>query len=383
VIVEHVTAPNRELEAELRTFLQHQRFGPIAMDWQACIADADRQVVDGAYHLLRADDRRLLAVAASHRILALNCGLYLGSWPQAGFEFLDRHGIRPLALSIAFVEIPLGNSPAIWLAPELSSDHRRDCAEMLLKGIGDYYTANGPCGFLVAKVEGTSTTAGWATVADIRSKNWIDVPFLDNNWLDLSGSRDWESFVSGLSANGRSALRRNQKVFVAAGGTLEELSDDIDEHVPAIADLYRRTEQHHVALGELRNPILIDEPFLRRFGALPRANRRVLLARIGSEIIGFALVLIDGETLYFNQCGLDYQRAEPARAYFNLYYGLIQIALREGLSGIDMGPTTYEAKRRVGSVRVPTEYRVDCLKRWLRPLIRLVSASFSEAKARE
>lgn len=383
MIVQHITDPNRDLEIELRIFLKHQRFGPIAMDWHRCIAEADRQVVDGTYHLLRGDNQRLVAVAISHRILGLNAGLYLGSWLQSGFEFLDRLKIRPLVFAIGFVEIPLGNSPALWLAPELTGQQRRDCAETLLTGIGDYYTANGPCSFLVAKLEGTATSAGWANVADVRSEHWIDVPFIDNNWLDLSGVGDWESFVSGLSANGRSALRRNQKVFASLGGTIEEVSEDITKYVSVVADLYRRTEVHHVALGELRNPIAIDEKFLRRFADLPKANRRVLLARLGDEIIGFALAMSDGKTLYFNQCGLDYRQAEPARAYFNIYYQLIQIALREGLSGIDMGPTTYEAKRRVGSVRVPTEYRVDCLNRWLRPLVRLVSSSFSDAKARE
>jgi hypothetical protein len=84
------------------------------------------------------------------------------------------------------------------------------------------------------------------------------------------------------------------------------------------------------------------------------AQTRVCLGLKGSSVIGYALSVTFGDTLYVRECGFDHTSVpEKAYAYFNvLLYGPLEQAIAERLTVVDYGMGTLEVKLRRGvSVR--------------------------------
>jgi CelD/BcsL family acetyltransferase involved in cellulose biosynthesis len=57
---------------------------------------------------------------------------------------------------------------------------------------------------------------------------------------------------------------------------------------------------------------------------------------------------------------MDYRDSYESRAYFNLYYETIKLAISERYTHIDFGPTTYDFKMSLGSNLQTCNLLMDC-----------------------
>lgn len=91
---------------------------------------------------------------------------------------------------------------------------------------------------------------------------------------------------------------------------------------------------------------------------------RVILARRGSDVVGFTQFLAWRSTMYGRVHGLDYSMARSAALYYNLtYYHAIDYAAEHDFSQIDLGCDSYEAKVRRGA-RLEPLWGVVLNARW-------------------
>lgn len=79
-------------------------------------------------------------------------------------------------------------------------------------------------------------------------------------------------------------------------------------------------------------------------------EKAVILAAIKDDkIIGFMLTLFNDKELIPGLLGLDYDYNREYCIYFNLFYRTIELAIERGMDKIDMGITTLDPKKDMGS----------------------------------
>jgi predicted N-acyltransferase len=195
--------------------------------------------------------------------------------------------------------------------------------------------------------------------------------------LALRGFADFPAYVASLRPRLRTQVRAYARSFAAAGGKIEVCESPSEADLDAFARLYASTCDRHARLGEIEVPIPLDRAFFERIFRMPEGRRRAFVARLGGEAIAFALTVDSGRSLYFTHCGLDYGRAAPTRAYFNLYYAMIEYAIARGYEEVELGAQAYEVKRKLGGVAHATRYHFEVARPVLGAVARLVAGNFS------
>lgn len=75
----------------------------------------------------------------------------------------------------------------------------------------------------------------------------------------------------------------------------------------------------------------------------------LLLAEKDSKPVGFMLLLVNDRELMTTVIGLDYSCSQECCTYFNLFYKTIELAIEMKMDRVDMGITTLDPKRDMGS----------------------------------
>ena len=137
-----------------------------------------------------------------------------------------------------------------------------------------------------------------------------------------------------------------------------------------------------VEQGKTPTPMAPGPELFARFDELPRGCRWAILVRSASgELIGFALLLREGDTLLLKTVGFEHAAANPARAYTNIFFACIRHAAALGCRYVDLGPTGYPLKQRLGAVRMASSYHLHFFRPVLKPLAPLLRARFADPRA--
>jgi hypothetical protein len=80
---------------------------------------------------------------------------------------------------------------------------------------------------------------------------------------------------------------------------------------------------------------------------LQQEDYRILKLVVKGKIISAAVLVFSGDTLTFMLVGRENEKDEYD-SYFNLVYGIIALAIREGFKIIKLGQTAYWVKQCVG-----------------------------------
>lgn len=165
--------------------------------------------------------------------------------------------------------------------------------------------------------------------------------------------RTYEDYLNALKAKYRKAARRAHTEITSAGASLVDLTDLAPEAATLHA-LYAQVEQHAVV----------------RFGTLPQEHLPRLADALGPErfrckaltwqgtTIGFATLILDGETAVAHVVGFDYEANARMPVYLRLLHALIDMAIAAGCRRLSFGRTALEPKARLGAVAVPMEVYV-------------------------
>jgi hypothetical protein len=349
--------------------LRDRPFGEIVIDWCTALQETtDERKLEIRYIEVLSEQGEKLALGVLHILRNLDLSEFMGPGVQRVFSWISKTGFKPLQMDIAFLELPLLNASGLLLTQEgmpRAHEIALKVAELIRSGF-KYDIFN------IKSVDGLPEEGAFRALQ--QSLQMMKTEFLSNMVLPLNYP-SFDEYYQRRSPNARFRIRKDRKTFAAAGGVVRE-DEDFASNSSQINRLFQMTCKRHVEQGDLPYPIQVGESFISALNRIPEKRRRVFLAECGGELVGFALTVRSGNTLIFSKCGLDYSRAEPIRAYFNLYYAMIDYAIREGIEWIELGAEAYDTKKKMGASPAATRYYFELNNRWISPLIKLLVKRF-------
>jgi hypothetical protein len=190
-----------------------------------------------------------------------------------------------------------------------------------------------------------------ATERAIAPSGWQPMPLPASHILDLRAHRGQT-----LPAYLRAIKYRDQEAaFRRAGGIVVETGTG--PFTPAECEnamrLWRQIAEKRTKEGNTGVLMMPDEGFLTQLGAGGGGCCSLLFLEVEGQPVASCVLFRLGDTLTSDLQGLDYERARPLKAYFVMMQHVIAIALREGYSFVDFGPTTAKPKLDIGCKSVP------------------------------
>lgn len=358
-----LTSEEKSLWTEL---IAESIFGSVAIDWCEALVDA-RPPGFEIHYLQVFDGNRPVALVIVHVLRRLDLAGYMGKAARILFDFFGMFGWRPTLVDLAFIEIPLAQTCGILCSSKTEVDAFA-VATRARSFIRKEFSYDILC------LKSLPHAPGEAAFASL---GMLSTDFLARMSLPLEGLSSFPEYVATLRPRVRTAIRSNKRTFLEAGGSIEACENPTDQDFEAIGARYLETCAFHAGRGEMAVPIAYGKEFFSGlFAKAPTEKRRVFLARLHGEIIGFALVVDSGKSLYFTHCGLDYARAIPSRAYFNLYYALIDYAISQSYETVELGTLAYETKKKLGGRPRPTRYYFEVRRPLLSALANFVASNF-------
>ncbi len=196
---------------------------------------------------------------------------------------------------------------------------------------------------------------------DLERLGYHWVGSLPNTYLDIRW-RTPEEYVAALTSYYRSKLlkhlRRNREQQVR-----HELRDDFAD----LADtLCRQWLVVHEQADEFQREVL-NPTFYREFSRRLGERSKVLLFYRGDELVGHALLLLDGDLLRWLYFGRNH--AVNDGLYIYVGYAVIETAIRLGARRLELGLTTYSIKQDLGATVTPISLALYSPWRLLNPLV--------------
>ncbi|SCU89333.1 LAMI_0D13190g1_1 [Lachancea mirantina] len=146
--------------------------------------------------------------------------------------------------------------------------------------------------------------------------------------------------------------------FTRDNGVVEETSDFSDENCSEVLRLWKNIAEKRLSDGN--TSVMIDPQFdlIKSLGHLhntgsSRPFRSLLFLKVDGTNIASCVLFRLGDTITSDFQGLDHVLARRYKAYFVMMQQTIDIALREGISFVDFGPTTAKPKLDIGCQSIP------------------------------
>jgi predicted N-acyltransferase len=149
----------------------------------------------------------------------------------------------------------------------------------------------------------------------------------------------FDTYAAALGGDGRRRVQRERKAFAASGYRLS---------ASRLADCYelagRLLASHHRRHGHDDT----DEVMIAYLASqVDDLNERshIVLCNDATTTVGFCLTYEWNERLYIRAAGLGAEPRAGSFALFNtIYYSAVELAIERGLSCLDLGTGTYQAK---------------------------------------
>lgn len=181
------------------------------------------------------------------------------------------------------------------------------------------------------------------------------------------GWRVYDDYLAGMTSKYRSGIR--QQIFKPIEAAGCEIGVMTPQQVDAQAE---RMQQLYLAVQDnaTLRPVTVSAEYWRRMAALgpERAELRGLW-RDGA-LLGFLLILKNGEEITAAQIGFDRAAAKELPLYLRLLHSAIESALAAGGRRVIFGRTALEPKARMGCRPVPTSLWIRHRQPMLNSLIR-------------
>ena len=162
--------------------------------------------------------------------------------------------------------------------------------------------------------------------------------------IDLVG-HGFPDYVQALSARRRSTVRRDLALFEASGAsvTRSRLSGSLEFGPRLLGNVYGR---HEEGLGE----DAARELLAAQAACLDGVSHAFAALDAGGAPIAFSVAFEWDGALYVRLVGMEYGRAEPTGAYFQVaYYAPLRLAYERGFSRVHLGLKSYRPKVLRGS----------------------------------
>ncbi|PVF92028.1 hypothetical protein CPB86DRAFT_819990 [Serendipita vermifera] len=285
-----ITSPE-ELQAELEFAQKLESTEALVMMTQILDYDLSKTVKGLGGRILR----RTLGAGSFFKPLCVTLGLLAFHWPFRSATFYTSSTKRPIARRAAVLR-----AIAEW---NEQRPRKERCAVLLDPTYqhGDGERAIAPSGW-------TATPLPPSHVVDLRAYNNKTVA----EYLKAIKYRDQEGN------------------FKKANGEVVESTNFTDDQCAEVMRLWHQIAEKRTGEGD----------------------RSLLFLRAENKTIASCVLFRLGDTIRSDLQGLDYEIARPLKAYFVMMQHTIRIALREGKSFVDFGPTTPKPKLDIGCMSV-------------------------------
>jgi len=181
---------------------------------------------------------------------------------------------------------------------------------------------------------------------------WQPTPLPDSHIIDLRRYKGMtlQEYLKAIK------YRDQEGNFKRAGGVVVESTEFTDEECSEVMRMWHQIADKRTSGGETAVLAKPDQSFLQQLGSTANAGDRSLMflrANGGAQNVASCVLFRLGDTITSDLQGLDYEHARPLKAYFVMMQHVIAIALREGYSFVDFGPTTAKPKMDIGCKSVP------------------------------
>lgn len=342
--------------------------GKIAVPWSEFIGETLSDQLEVRFVVAR-DKQEIMGIGIVYRIRKLNLLQYISPRLIKISAALDRLHLNPLALDVAFLEIPLRNVSGLFLRPDIEAERARATAQVIQKVSRNIFPVQVLC------IKDHPDSPGRVAVP---TSGEIAVPMLPNARLQISWP-SFDAYVASRSARRRRNIRYDQKLLKRCDARIElRQADEVD--TAEMAQLFNLTSARANQKGEIPLHLRIGESFFTGLSRYLPTEHRVLCAFHQNTMIGFVLAVVSGDEWILPLCGFDYKHSGPARAYFNLLYATIRAAIDAGARTIEFGITSYEAKKHLGCFLETAGYRVDVRNPLLRAIGSLISRNLGKSE---
>jgi hypothetical protein len=296
--------------------------------------------------------RKTLGANSYFKPLCVRLGFLAFHWPFRQATFYTSHTRRPVARSAAVLR-----AVAAWNDARPSKER---CAVLLDPTYqhGDGERAIAPSG-------------------------WQSTPLPPSHVIDLRPYKN-KTLAEYLKAI---KYRDQEGNFKRAGGEVVESDADFTEaQCEEVMRLWHQIAEKRVAEGDTAVLATPDENMLMQLSGSPskdatgRGNHRSLLfLRAEGKTVASCVLFRLGDTITSDLQGLDYELARPLKAYFVMMQHVIAIALKEGRSFVDFGPTTPKPKCDIGCVSVGITGAMYAVSPFIRAAIRIAANKVTES----
>lgn len=254
------------------------------------------------------------------KLLCFRIGLLGFHWPFIRSTFYCQHSEKPVARSAAVMHA-IGK----WNKRKPSSDR---CSVMIDPTI-------------------KNTPAEQA----IRLGGWYDINLPASHIINMKphkGKTATEYF--------KAVKYRNQDgEFKRSNGEVIEVKEPDDESCQLIIDLWNKIAEGRSEGGYTATLAAPSKEFIKLILLISNksSDRSLLFLKVDGKVIASCVLFRIGDTITSDIQGLDHEFARPMKGYFVMMQETIAIALKEGKTFVDFGPTTEKAKMSIGCKSVP------------------------------
>lgn len=189
--------------------------------------------------------------------------------------------------------------------------------------------------------------------------HWIES--LPNTYFTVRWA-DPQAYLQAMRSYYRSKLLKHRRRNVEAG-VRHELVDDFADHAEMLCTQWMVVYTH---AKEFQREVLTPA-FYRELSQRMGPMSKVLLFYRDSELLGHALLLLDGELLRWLYVG----RETPDNDGLYLYVAatVVETAIELGAKRLEMGLTTYSIKQDLGAEVVPIGMALRATREWMNPFV--------------
>ncbi len=199
---------------------------------------------------------------------------------------------------------------------------------------------------------------------NLQNLNYLKSPGVTSLYLDIQWS-SFEDYLKSLKNKTRENIRREIKKFKENGVTIEE--QELEDHSENIAEL----TSNLISKYDKNVKPIFNNSFFNTLSGQAKNKTKLFIAKKNNEVIGFSLLLRQGNILDGWLTGFKYEaQSKTDFTYFNLcYYVPIQWAIEEKIKKIYYRSKAEKVKYDRGCKPEKTYSFVKCHDQLLGPLI--------------
>jgi predicted N-acyltransferase len=156
--------------------------------------------------------------------------------------------------------------------------------------------------------------------------------------------KNFDEYLNSMRSNYRCKIVKSMDKCAKANISIQIL-EDFSGHSHDLKRLYDNVSRQAKEIQREQ----LSESFFRAIDKNLGDRSAILAAKKGDRIIGYMLAIFNDKELIASLLGLDYDYNREYCIYFNLFYKTIELALERGMEKIDMGITTLDPKKDMGS----------------------------------